>query len=95
GKLTTAGGAITVDSGATLATVAGVTDGLGDGSALRVAGTLALGGAETVNRLTLRGTLGGAGSLSVADTATLSGGTVNTGLTAASLTSSGISAINT
>ncbi|MFG6456234.1 autotransporter-associated beta strand repeat-containing protein [Roseateles sp. BYS96W] len=95
GKLTTAGGAITVDSGATLATAAGVTDGLGDGSALRVAGTLALGGAETVNRLTLSGTLGGAGSLSVADTATLSGGTVNTGLTAASLTSSGISAINT
>ncbi|KPF94790.1 hypothetical protein IP87_18105, partial [beta proteobacterium AAP121] len=72
---------LTVNSG-TL-TLAAVADRIADTAAVTVAGgaTLSLGVAETVGTLGLTGTLGGAAALN-ATSATLSGGTVNSNLTA-------------
>ena len=56
--------------------------------------TLSLGADQTVDSLSLLGTLGGSGVLTATSSATLAGGTVNAGLRTALLASSGASALN-
>jgi autotransporter-associated beta strand protein len=82
-----------VVEGGTLATAGA--DRIGDAAALRVGSGAAvqLGGSETVDALTLAGTLAGPGDLRVLSATALDGGSVQTALATTTLVSSGTSTI--
>ena len=83
-------------TGGSLSLAAGSGDALADSTVLTVgsAGTVSLAGNETIQRLTLQGTLQGGGRLTTTADTSLAGGTLATPLLADSLASSGLSTIN-